>query len=192
MSRRAQRARSEQFTRQSGAVSLWTPLRLPLEPHDCHVGKTAVGGVTGRSFRLPAPCALAPQLRRRPARLSHRTSAPPGFGEMSETESGGVAVHPETSNPSTVTGRDRTSIVVAHALDCAPRGMRCEFGGASGRSSGRCRSPEWALTQWCAARCCASTSRPKSASGSRQTECAWLAPRWVLSHSMSSRGPWSR
>ena len=28
--------------------------------------------------------------------------------------------------------------------------------------------------------------------GSRQTECAWLAPRWVLSHSMSSRGPWTR
>jgi hypothetical protein len=46
--------------------------------------------------------------------------------------------------------------------------------------------------QWCTARCKASTSSPKSASGSRQTECAWFAPRWVLSHSMSSRGPCSR
>ena len=46
--------------------------------------------------------------------------------------------------------------------------------------------------QWCAARWAASTSRPKSAVGSRQTEWAWLAPRWVLSHSTSSRGPCSR
>jgi hypothetical protein len=30
--------------------------------------------------------------------------------------------------------------------------------------------------QWCAARCAASTSSPKSAVGSRHTECAWFAP----------------
>ena len=46
--------------------------------------------------------------------------------------------------------------------------------------------------QWWAARCAVSTSSPKSAAGSRQTEWAWLAPRWVLSHSTSSRGPCSR
>ncbi len=46
--------------------------------------------------------------------------------------------------------------------------------------------------QWWAARCAARTSRPKSAVGSRHTEWAWLAARWVLSHSISSRGPCSR
>ncbi len=46
--------------------------------------------------------------------------------------------------------------------------------------------------QWCTARWRASASRPKSAVGSRQTECAWFASRWVLSHSMSSRGPCTR
>jgi len=43
--------------------------------------------------------------------------------------------------------------------------------------------------QWCAARCPASTSSPKSAVGSRHTECAWFAPRCVLSHSGRSCGP---
>lgn len=45
---------------------------------------------------------------------------------------------------------------------------------------------------WCTARWAASTSSPKSACGSRHTEWAWLAWRWVLSYSMSSRGPCSR
>ena len=57
---------------------------------------------------------------------------------------------------------------------------------------GRCSPGQPAGVRWCAARCAARASTPKSASGSRQTECAWLAPRWVLSHSSSRPGPCSR
>jgi hypothetical protein len=45
---------------------------------------------------------------------------------------------------------------------------------------------------WWAARCSASTSAPKSDSGSHHTACAWLTWRWVLSNSTSRRGPCSR
>ena len=46
--------------------------------------------------------------------------------------------------------------------------------------------------RWWRRRCASRTSRPKSFAGSRQTECAWLAPRWVLSHSTSRLGPCTR
>lgn len=60
-----------------------------------------------------------------------------------------------------------------------------------GRPPGRprwCRCDDW----WWSARWLRRTSKPKSLSGSRQTECTWLTSRWVLSYSASSRGPCSR
>ena len=54
----------------------------------------------------------------------------------------------------------------------------------------RSLSQRWA--QWWAIRWAARTSRPKSLTGSRQTEWPWLAPRWVLSHSARKRGPCRR
>ncbi|MCW2677751.1 MAG: protease PrsW [Modestobacter sp.] len=61
-------------------------------------------------------------------------------------------------------------------------------GVAGQRCTAPCRSMAAGQPPWWWRRCSARTSTPKSASGSRQTECAWLAPRAVLSHSASSRG----
>jgi hypothetical protein len=106
-------------------------------------------------------------------------TAPDGTYSLADCpcpELGGLFVLPPTAGTGRTTATSATSWGPPRAASLPGADQR--------RDSARQR--------WCAARCRASTSSPKSASGSRHTEWAWLAPRWVLSHSTSRRGAWSR